>query len=86
MIIPSLCFIVSKVCCAKMADFRCKFSDAARRYIQLSYEPALHQDERMVSLKRAMICTILSSAGILSNEVGWVEFWMLINVVGGFQS
>ena len=46
-----------------MADFRRKFSDAARRYIQLSYESAIHQDERMTSLKRAMICTILSSAG-----------------------
>ena len=56
------CFI--QVCSAKMADFRRKFSDAARRYIQLSYEPAIHPDERMTSLKRAMICTILSSAGV----------------------
>lgn len=55
--------ILYKVCSAKMADFRRKFSDAARRYIQLSYEPAIHPDERMTSLKRAMICTILSSAG-----------------------
>ncbi|XP_019856749.1 PREDICTED: COP9 signalosome complex subunit 4-like isoform X1 [Amphimedon queenslandica] len=55
--------IIYKVCSAKMADFRRKFSDAARRYIQLSYESAIHPDERMTSLKRAMICTILSSAG-----------------------
>ena len=53
-----------QVCSAKMADFRRKFSDAARRYIQLSYEPAIHPDERMTSLKRAMICIILSSAGV----------------------
>ena len=46
-----------------MADFRRKFTDAARRYIQLSYEPEIHTDERMASLKRAIICTILSSAG-----------------------
>ena len=52
-----------QVCSAKMADFRRKFTDAARRYIQLSYEPEIHTDERMASLKRAIICTILSSAG-----------------------
>lgn len=46
-----------------MADFRRKFSDASRRYIQLSYEPAIHPVERMTSLKCAMICTILSNAG-----------------------
>ena len=46
-----------------MADFRRKFSDAARRYIQLSYEPAIHPDERLQSLKCAMICAILSQAG-----------------------
>ena len=63
-VIATIGCLCRQVCSAKMADFRCKFSDAARRYIQLSYEPALHQDERMMSLKRAMICTILSSAGI----------------------
>ena len=46
-----------------MADFRRKFSDAARRYIHLSYEPAIHPDERLQSLKCAMICAILSQAG-----------------------
>jgi COP9 signalosome complex subunit 4 len=55
--------ILYKVCSAKMADFRRKFSDAARRYIQLSYEPAIHHDERIASLRCAMSCTILSNAG-----------------------
>ena len=53
----------SQVCCARMADFRRKFTDAARRYIQLSYESAIHPDERVQSLKCAMICAILSQAG-----------------------
>ena len=52
-----------QVCCAKMADFRRNFSDAARRYIQLSYDPAIHSDERVQSLKHAMVCAILSHAG-----------------------
>lgn len=55
--------IIYKVCCARMADFRRKFTNAARRYIQLSYEPAIHPDERVQSLKCAMICAILSQAG-----------------------
>lgn len=46
-----------------MADFRRNFSDAARRYVQLSYDPSIHPDERLESLKHAMICAILSPAG-----------------------
>ncbi len=48
-----------------MADFRRKFNDAARRYIQLSYEPAIHPDERLQSLRCATLCAILSQAGNL---------------------
>ena len=43
-----------------MADFRRKFTDAARRYIHLSYDPAIHPDEKQFLLKCAMICSILS--------------------------
>lgn len=55
--------VIYRVCSAKMQDYRRKFGDAARRYIQLSYEPALHQDERLTSLKCALNCAILSGAG-----------------------
>ncbi len=46
-----------------MADFRRNFSDAARRYIQLSYDPSIHSGERLESLKHAIVCAILSHAG-----------------------
>ena len=55
--------IFTKVCCARMADFRRKFNDAARRYIHLSYEPAIHPSERLQSLRCASVCAILSQAG-----------------------
>ena len=55
--------VIYKMCCARMADFRRKFTDAARRYIHLSYEPAIHSDEKLLLLKCAMICSILSQAG-----------------------
>ena len=67
-----------QVCCARMADFRRKFTDAARRYIQLSYEPAIHTDERLQSLKHAMICAILSQAGGCDNvtcSCDHVTYW-----------
>ena len=60
-----------QVCSARMADFRRKFSDAARRYIHLSYEPAIHPTERLQSLKCAMICAILSQAGECTNCIVW---------------
>lgn len=53
-----------KMCSARMADFRRKFTDAARRYIQLSYDPAIHPDEKQFLLKCAVICAILSQVGI----------------------
>lgn len=55
--------VIYRVCSAKMQDYRRKFGDAARRYIQLSYEPALHEEERLTSLKCALNCAILSGAG-----------------------
>ena len=53
-------FFSVKMCSARMADFRRKFTDAARRYIHLSYDPAIHPDEKQFLLKCAMICAILS--------------------------
>ena len=61
-----------------MADFRRNFSDAARRYIQLSYDVAIHPDERLRSLKHAMICAILSHAGEV--VIGGREKWGWIHV------
>lgn len=48
------------MCCARMADFRRKFTNAARRYIHLSYEPNIDPDDKQNLLKCAMICAILS--------------------------
>ena len=70
---------LTQVCCARMADFRRKFTDAARRYIQLSYEPAIHPDERLKSLKCAMICAILSQAGMQCVCVFTCVCWMLLS-------
>jgi COP9 signalosome complex subunit 4 len=52
--------VIYRMCSARMADFRRKFTDAARRYIHLSYDPAIHPDEKQFLLKCAMICAILS--------------------------
>ena len=49
-----------QMCSARMADFRRKFTDAARRYIQLTYDPAIHPEEKQFLLKCAVICAILS--------------------------
>ena len=43
-----------------MADFRRKFTNAARRYIHLSYETDIDPDDKQNLLKCAMICAILS--------------------------
>ena len=54
------------MCSARMADFRRKFTDAARRYIHLSYDPAIHPEEKQFLLKCAMICAILSQVNVIS--------------------
>lgn len=56
--------IMHKVCYARVLDYRRKFIEAAQRYNELSYRSIIHEDERMQSLKNALICTILASAGI----------------------
>lgn len=48
---------------ANVLDYRRKFIEAAQRYYELSYKTISSDGDRMESLKRAMICTILASAG-----------------------
>ncbi|RXG73800.1 COP9 signalosome complex subunit 4, partial [Armadillidium vulgare] len=55
--------IYYKVCYARVLDYRRKFIEAAQRYNELSYKPIIHEDERMEALKKALICTVLASAG-----------------------
>jgi COP9 signalosome complex subunit 4 len=45
-------------------DYRRKFIEAAQRYNELSYKTIIHEDERMMALKNALLCTILASAGL----------------------
>ncbi|KAK2705791.1 COP9 signalosome complex subunit 4-like [Artemia franciscana] len=52
-----------KVCYARVLDFRRKFLEAAQRYNELSYKVIVHEAERMTALQKAVICTILASAG-----------------------
>ena len=44
-------------------DYRRKFIEAAQRYNELSYKSIVAENERMEALKKALICTILASAG-----------------------
>ncbi|XP_064115333.1 COP9 signalosome complex subunit 4-like [Macrobrachium nipponense] len=55
--------IYYKVCYARVLDYRRKFIEAAQRYNELSYRPIIHEDERIEALKKALICTVLASAG-----------------------
>jgi COP9 signalosome complex subunit 4 len=55
--------IYYKVCYARVLDYRRKFIEAAQRYNELSYKTIIHEDERMMALKNALLCTILASAG-----------------------
>lgn len=52
-----------KVCYARVLDYRRKFIEAAQRYNELSYRMIIAEDERVTALKKAVICTILASAG-----------------------
>lgn len=55
--------ILYKVCYARVLDYRRKFIEAAQRYNELSYRSEVDEDERLVALKKALICTVLASAG-----------------------
>jgi len=52
-----------KACQGRIFDYKRKFIEAAQRFNELSYKTIIHEDERMSSLKNAMICTILAPAG-----------------------
>ena len=52
-----------KVCYARMLDYKRKFIEAAQRYNELSYRTIIADGERMESLRHALHCTILASAG-----------------------
>lgn len=56
--------IYYKVCYARVLDYRRKFIEAAQRYHELSCRSIIAEEERLTALRNAMICTILSSAGI----------------------
>ena len=64
-----------------MADFRRKFTDAARRYIHLSYDPAIHPEEKQFLLKCAMICAILSQVIKIGNS-SWGWFHIPLKTLG----
>ncbi|KAL9875422.1 COP9 signalosome complex subunit 4-like [Glossina fuscipes fuscipes] len=55
--------ILYKVCYARVLDYRRKFIEAAQRYNELSYRSIVDEGERMTALKKALICTVLASAG-----------------------
>lgn len=55
--------IYYKVCYARVLDYRRKFIEAAQRYNELSYRGIVHEDERMMALRNALVCTVLASAG-----------------------
>jgi len=47
---------------ANVLDYRRKFIEASQRYYELSYKSS-NDSDRMESLKKAMLCTVLASAG-----------------------
>ncbi|KAL1396798.1 hypothetical protein pipiens_010255 [Culex pipiens pipiens] len=55
--------ILFEVCYARVLDYRRKFIEAAQRYNELSYRTIVDEGERMTALKKALICTVLASAG-----------------------
>ena len=57
----TICLI--QVCYARVLDYRRKFIEAAQRYNELSYRSLVAETERLEALKKALICTILASAG-----------------------
>jgi COP9 signalosome complex subunit 4 len=55
--------VLYKVCYARVLDYRRKFIEAAQRYNELSYRSEVEEDERLIALRKALICTVLASAG-----------------------
>jgi len=46
-----------------MLNFRLKFIEAAVEYYELSNCPSFGESERLIALKNALVCTILSFTG-----------------------
>ena len=57
-----------------MLDYKRKFIEAAQRYNELSYRTIIADGERMESLRHALHCTILASAGEPYNVFCWFVF------------
>ncbi|CEQ40071.1 SPOSA6832_01648, partial [Sporobolomyces salmonicolor] len=52
-----------KLCQARMFDFSRRFAEAASKYHEISYVPALAEEERLQALSAAIICAVLAPAG-----------------------
>lgn len=76
--------IYYKVCYARVLDYRRKFIEAAQRYLELSYRTIIHEEERLTSLNKAVICTVLASAGKLALNSEWIQsikdWWALMRL------
>ena len=56
-------------CSAGMLDFNRRFLDAARKYLYLSFNPSVHPDDQIFSLRRGIVCAILASAGLQRSRI-----------------
>eukprot|EP00117_Sycon_ciliatum_P034849 scpid54387/ scgid26519/ COP9 signalosome complex subunit 4 len=55
--------LLYSVCYARVLDNRRKFLEAAHRYYTISYHALVHESQRVESLRHALVCTVLASAG-----------------------
>lgn len=53
-----------KLCYAKVLDFRKKFLEAARRYLELSLQPSLSAEQQTELLRNSILCAIIAPAGL----------------------
>ncbi|GAA5874544.1 hypothetical protein JCM8547_002188 [Rhodosporidiobolus lusitaniae] len=52
-----------KLCQARMFDFSRRFSDAASKYHEISYQAVLDEGDRLQALAAAIVCAVLAPAG-----------------------
>ncbi|KAJ3374141.1 hypothetical protein GGF31_008357 [Allomyces arbusculus] len=52
-----------KMCHGRILDAKRKFLEASQKYLELSYAPQLHPDEKNLVLQKAVTCTVLAEAG-----------------------
>ncbi|KAL7750256.1 hypothetical protein RI367_004429 [Sorochytrium milnesiophthora] len=55
--------VTYKVCAARILDHNRRFVEAAHKYLELSYSPTVHVDEKTVMLQKAVTCAVLAGAG-----------------------